>query len=219
MLQLKAEANAQQFRDALRDRSREIEWAGILGATRVAQVTRTAEQQRLSRAFKLRGTEAFFRSAIRSTMASRAKPNAEVTVASNLRAGSILTRHEEPGIRRSGRTYTDPNSGRTVVGGFAIPVAGLRTDSANPPRSLYPTNILRRASRGRGAQTFFVLPSGIYERRHFGSTSAVRLLWAFRQQIHIRRGWRFLEHALATARERHPEIMRQTLREVVNGIR
>jgi hypothetical protein len=64
--------------------------------------------------------------------------------------GVILARHEEAGSRKSGEAYRAGK--KTFIGGFFIPAKGLRTNSANPPRSLYPKAIgvkMQRAVDGK----------------------------------------------------------------------
>jgi hypothetical protein len=65
--------------------------------------------------------------------------------------GRILARHEEAGVRTSAEVYRAGN--QTFVGGFFLPAEGMRTSSANPKRSLYPTSIgiqMRRDVDGSG---------------------------------------------------------------------
>ena len=118
--------------------------------------------------------------------------------------GVILARHEEADTRtESGQVFFN-GQGKAMTGlGFFLPANGLRTNSANPPRRMYPAAIgatmrldaggkltlasgTRKGSKRRGTgESFFATRNGIFRRRHtgFGGRVDVQAVWWFRSRI------------------------------------
>lgn len=174
-----------------------------LAANAIGEHAQRTMRARLADRFTMRGTGTAFQRAVvfqaaKSNNARRTQALLKVgsdqggTKATGTRnLGVILARHEEAGVRSSNEVYRA--AGQTFVGGFFIPAKGLRSGSANPPRSLYPSAIgakMRRQPDGSGifakgkrktrtvqgqvvrGESFYVIPNvGIFRRRQsqFGS--------------------------------------------------
>ncbi|HEX6925654.1 MAG TPA: hypothetical protein VF167_09490 [Longimicrobiaceae bacterium] len=197
---------------ALKDFPRQTPFALALGITNTLKDAQRAVQKQLDDVFTLRGTQRFFYRAVKLTLATKSNPNGNIRIEGpetitgpDARIAAAILRHEEGGAKTSRAVYR--GSTRNIVGGFFLPAKGLRTSSAGVPRALYPKNIgaqLRRDATGkkflasnqkgrkrrRGQagreRSYFVTARGIYERRHFGATSAIRLIWAFEPRIRLR---------------------------------
>lgn len=116
--------------------------------------------------------------------------------------GVLLARHEADNQRSNdGQVYFD-GRGRAMTGlGFFLPAKGLRTNTQNPPRKLYPANIgaalrlspdsrlyLAKGTKNKkGAQfatSYFATRKGIFRRVHslFGR-STPELVWFFKRTV------------------------------------
>lgn len=194
-----------------------------IAANSLGEHAQRTMRQRLADRFTMRGTREGFERAVIFQAAKSNNPRrtqAVLKVGSDQggtkatgtrRLGLILARHEEASTRSSAEVYRA--GGKTFVGGFFIPAKGLRTASANPPRSLYPSAIgakmrtqpdgtgifakskrKTRSSKGnvvRG-ESFYVIPNvGIFRRRQsqFGSLRGGSVMsdgepiWWFNQRI------------------------------------
>jgi hypothetical protein len=194
-------------RAALKEIGRQAPFALATGITKTIQEAQRAMKVQVKNTFTLRGTESLFTNTVKAKFATKTKPEGNIRIEGpetitgpSGRISNIVLRHEDGGSKTSSATYA---SGRKVfVGGFYLPAKGAR-----PPRSLYPSNIgaqLRRDASGKSylassqkgrkrvrgqegrEKSYFATAKGIYERRHFGSTSAVRLLWAFERKITLK---------------------------------
>lgn len=120
--------------------------------------------------------------------------------------GVILARHEEADERTAApHTYYD-GKGRAFSAGFFLPAEGMRTNTANPPRGMYPSAIgaaLRKTPSGvilakgtkKGTKknpngvSYFATPQGIFRRKHslftsaFGGRVEVEAVWWFRSHV------------------------------------
>lgn len=193
---------------------------GVNDTVRAAQ---RAMQVQMGRSFTLRGTEPMFQRAVRATFSDYRKKGsvgsvfiegpASGAISTAARVARMILRHETGGSHTSSATYrTVRTDGRAL--GFFLPAKGLRTPSHNAPRRLYPANIGvqkrrdadgstfyatnqkgRKLKRGAPARelSYFATVKGIFERRHFGSGSAVRLLWWFKRSITLKPRLRFYE--------------------------
>lgn len=185
---------------------RQAPFALSLGINNTGLRAQKAARGEVARSFALRGTSAFFDKGVVFRRGTKAKPNAELSVAqesgawprtATKRASAILARHEESSRRES--TQTVNAGGRQVPAGFFLPGPGLRGPGTNPPRSLYPSAIgatLRRqvdgtqayakSTKGRGAKraAYYVVPRvGIFERKSGGLGSRSRPIWFFARRV------------------------------------
>ena len=172
--------------------------------------------QQMGNRFSFRGTKSGFDKAI---VFQAPRDTAKRKVSATLKVGSdtggtkatatrnlgiLLARHEEADTRtETGQTFFD-GRGRPLTGlGFFVPAKGLRTQSANPPRKMYPSSIgsalrttpdnrvilakgTRRGSKSRGTgESFFATRIGIFRRKHtsFGGRAQVEALWWFKRTI------------------------------------
>lgn len=194
-----------------------------IAANNIGEHAQRTMRAKLSDRFTLRGTNAGFQ---RAVVFQAAKSNNAKRTQALLKVGSdqggtkgsatrnlgvILARHEEAGARTSSEVYRA--AGQTFIGGFFIPAKGLRTASANPPRSLYPSAIgakMRKQPDGSGVfakskrktrtvkgqvvrgESFYVVPNvGIFRRRQsqFGSLRGSSVmsegepLWWFNKRV------------------------------------
>lgn len=207
-------ADVKQVQAELRAIGRQAPFAVALGVTRTTQDAQRAMQARMPQVFQLRGTERLFRSAVKMTSATKSKPEGAVRIQGpetpkgpDARVSRIILRHEDGGQQRSDAMYR-LETGTLKSLGFFLPAKGLRSANAQVPRKLYPRNIgvsSRRDASGESAfatsrkgrkvtrggtqreLSYFVSSrGGVYERRVFGTRSAVRLLWWLRPQISLR---------------------------------
>lgn len=200
---------------------RQAPFAIALGITTTVKEAQLAMQAQMPRAFKLRGTEALFRKAVKVKTASKSRPEGDVRIEGpetvkgpDARISRMILRHEDGGSSQSDAMYrlTD---GRMKAMGFFLPAKGLRSSASNPPRKLYPRNIGiasratadgsrifassrkgRKVVRGQEQREFSYFVSsrgGVYERRVFGSGSAIRLLWWLRREVSHQPRLRFYE--------------------------
>lgn len=169
----------------------------------------------LPSSFSMRGTQEQFRKAVvfqsASTTGKRDK-QAILQVGSDgpggtrasatKRFGEILARHENADTRSARNQVYRTGNGGIVTAGFFLPAAGLRTSTANVPRSMYPTSIgaqIRSDASGKvffangtkkGAKktgtgaSYFATKQGIFRRRHtsFGRAD-VEAIWWFRSTV------------------------------------
>lgn len=183
-----------------------------------------AMRTRMPQVFTFRGTLSMFEKAVIFQAAkaeSVTRTQAILKVGSDVggtkatgtrRGGQILARHEDADTRTSAEVFR-LGDGRTFIGGFFIPAQGLRTASANPPKSLMPVNIgakLRRDPAGleyaakskrktrtvkgqvqRGESFYVIEGVGIFRRRQsaFGGLRGSSVmsegepLWWFHRQV------------------------------------
>lgn len=210
---------------------RQAPFAVALAITRTVKEAQVAMQAQMPRAFHLRGTEALFRKAVKVQTASKSRLEGNVRIdgpetvkGQDARISRMILRHEEAGAAHSDAMYrlTD---GRMKALGFHLPAKGLRSSAANPPRKLYPRNIGiasratadgsrifassrkgRKVVRGQDQREFsyFVTSrGGVYERRVFGSGSAVRLIWWLRRDVAHQPRLRFFETVELKVDERY----------------
>lgn len=206
--------------DSLRELGRQGPFALAAGITMTVKQAQTSMQNRMPQAFHLRRTEQLFRQAVKATFATKAKPEGNVriegpqsgAISTAARVAGMILRHEEGGTKTSSAFFRAGN--KLLPMGFYLPTKGLRTANQNPPRAIYPANIgatlrvdpsgkayyaasQKGRKRQRGAagreKSYFVTEKGIFERRHLGSFSAVRLLWAFERSITLPPRLKFYE--------------------------
>lgn len=191
-----------------------------IGVTDIGEATQATIQAGLGRRFTFRGgTGPAFKRAI---VWQRPKETARRTIQGTLRVGSdspggtkasattnlgrILARHEQAGTRQTQATTMAQlfrlTGNRLIDGGFFLPANGLRSNTANPPRSMYPRAIgvaMRRDVDGRmfyakgtkkgskrtgNGTSYFATPRGIFRRRHSGfGRAAVEAIWWFRKTV------------------------------------
>lgn len=207
-------ADVKQVQEELRAIGRQAPFALALGITRTTQDAQRAMQARMPQVFQLRGSEALFRKAVQITTATKTKPEGNVRVEARVnntrdiaRISRIILRHEDGGAKRDDSMYR-LESGKLKPLGFYLPAKGLRTASAQVPRKLYPRNIgiqirieasgslfyantrkgrkVKRGQEQRELSYFVTARGGVYERRVFGSGSAVRLVWWLRREVVLR---------------------------------
>ncbi len=207
-------ADVKQVQEELKAIGRQAPFALALGITKTTKEAQLAMQNRMPKVFTLRGTERFFRQAVKATIATKARPEGNVRIEGpetvrgpDARVSRIILRHERGGTQISAATYrTVRTEGRAL--GFFLPAQGLRSASANTPRKLYPRNIGvakrrdvdgsdfyaknkrgRKLVRGQEAReiSYFATLEGVYERRVLGGMgTAVRLLWWFKKSIALK---------------------------------
>lgn len=119
--------------------------------------------------------------------------------------GVILARHEDANTRTrtSAGGLADlvrVNGGRLIEGGFFMPANGMRTASANPPRSLYPRaiGVQMRADasnrmffakgtkgKGRAKVSYFATEQGVFRRAatRAAGQREVQAIWWFRRTV------------------------------------
>ncbi len=209
---------------------RQLPFATALALTKTARAAQRRMQNRMPQVFNLRRTEALFRNAVKSKPATKRDLVADVriegpqsgAISADARVRRMILRHEEGGVHISAARYRTVRLENAALG-FYLPARGLRTGNGGIPARLYPANIgaaLRRDAdasklyyasnqKGRkvkrgGAQrefSYFATQLGIFERRVFGSGTAVRLLWAFEKQIRLRPRLGFYQTVDDTMRE------------------
>lgn len=236
-MNLDIRADITEVKQLLKDLGQQGPFAAALGITRTVQDAQKAVQARMSRVFNLRGTEQLFRSAVKIRTASKASLEGNVRIEGpetpkgpDARVSRIILRHEAGGTQASAAMYRVSASGQMRPLGFFLPAGGLRSANAGVPRKYYPRNIGaatrknvegesffansrkgRKVKRGQAQREFsyFVTPKGIYERRVFGSSSAVRPLWFFRAQIRLAPRLQFFETVERVSDERFvPNVLR-----------
>ncbi|MBK6455364.1 MAG: hypothetical protein IPF87_04715 [Gemmatimonadetes bacterium] len=230
--------NAETVARHLSERAqRQIPFALALANTKTARAGQSAMQERMPRIFQLRGSERLFRQAVKSKPATKRDLIANVRIEGpetakgyDARVSRLILRHEKGGARTSDAVYRV--HGQLQALGFFLPAKGLRTPAVNVPRRLYPSNIgaaLRRnvdgssyfansrkgrkVKRGNAQREFsyVALPSGIYERRRFGSFSALRPLWHFERTIQLRPRLGFFTTLEAVVRTQHAANVQEAL--------
>lgn len=207
-------ADVKQLQEELRAIGRQAPFALALGLTNTTKDAQRAIQARMPQVFQLRGTERLFRSAVKMTSATKTRLEGAVRIQGpetpkgpDARVSRIILRHEDGGLQRSDAMYR-LETGALKPLGFYLPAKGLRSGNAQVPRKLYPRNIgvssrrdvsgdsvfsstrkgrkVKRGQDRRELSYFVSARGGVYERRVFGSASAVRLLWWLRPQITLR---------------------------------
>jgi hypothetical protein len=186
-------------------------WVNWIGLTAQGEMRKTLPSH-----FSMRGTQEQFKKAVVFQSASvggkRAK-QAVLTVGSDgpggtrasatKRFGEILARHEEAGSRTQTNQIYRKGNGGLFTAGFFLPAKGLRTSTANVPRSMYPKAIgalltvdaggkatfnssTKKGSKKKGTGvSYFATKKGIFLRRHtsFGGRVDVEAIWWFRPTV------------------------------------
>lgn len=246
-MQLDIRADTTAVKQLLKDLGKQGPFAAALGTTRTVQDAQRAVQARMPRAFTLRGTEALFRKAVKITTATKSRPEGNVRIEGpetpkgpDARVSRIILRHEEGGVKDSAAMYRVSATGQMRPLGFFLPASGLRTANASVPKKYYPRNIGaatrknvegtsffadsrkgKKVQRGQAQREFsyFVTPKGIYERRVFGSGSAVRPLWFFNTQIRLTPRLQFFETVERVSDERFVPNIRAAIDEAIRTAR
>lgn len=229
-MQLDIRADTRDVTALLKGLGRQAPFAAALGITRTTQDAQRAVQANMPRAFHLRGTERLFRNAVKITSATKTKLEGTVRIQGpetpkgpDARISRIILRHEDGGPQSSAAMYRVSATGQMRALGFFLPAPGLRSANANTPRKYYPRNIGastrkdvegksffadsrkgRKVQRGQAQREFsyFVTPKGIYERRVFGASSAIRPLWFFTTKITLTPRLHFFDTIERVADER-----------------
>lgn len=148
---------AEDVKAALAALGRDAVHARRLAVNSLGEHMQSRMQNQIPNRFTFRGTRSLFTQAIVFQEATASK-DAILRVGSDgpmgkkasatKRLGQILARHEEASARTSGEVYRA--GGKTFIGGFFLPAAGMRTASTNPARRLYPINIGAKLRSGDG---------------------------------------------------------------------
>lgn len=179
---------------------KQASYALMLGVNNTGLAAQHETLKHANRALNMRGTQRFFEKGVVFRKGTKAKPEATLSIGvdgawpgtATLRATAILRRHEDPQTRTSNQVFKAGNT--QVESGFFLPARGMRTNSTNPPRSVYPRNIgalTRRdvdgsriyasSKKSKGSvkkgtketRSYYVIPRvGIFERQ---SSSAMQL--------------------------------------------
>lgn len=230
-------ADVKQVQEELKAIGRQAPFALALGITRTTQDAQRAMQARMPQVFQLRGTERLFRNAVKMTSATKTKPEGAVRIQGpetpkgpDARVARIILRHEDGGQKSSDAMYR-LETGRMKALGFFLPAKGLRSPAGRVPQKLYPRAIgvasrmdasgasfFAKTQKGRKVKkgeaqrelSYFVSArGGVYERRVFGSGSAIRLLWWLRPQISLRPRLGFFDTVERVMDERYrPNLLR-----------
>lgn len=185
-----------------------------LAMNELGEAMQRAMRREIPSRFHMRGTSDGFRQAIvfsKAIPGRAGRANAVLKVGGpgfgqsrTQKLGAILARHEQADTRtESGQVFFD-GKGKAMTGlGFFLPAKGLRTNTTNPPRKLYPSAIgaamrltpdsrlilakgTKKGSKKKGTGTsYFATREGIFQRRHtgFGGRVQVEALWWFRKSI------------------------------------
>lgn len=193
-------------------------WANWMGIEAQGQM-----RAELGNRFTFRNTSAQFQRAVVFQGAKASGPVQSVlkvgSEASSRTAtaalGRLLARHEEGGTRSTGGT------------GFYVPAKGLRTSTANPPRSMYPNRLLaligsdkggfKKGSKKRGTGTqYFVTDKGIFRRKEtqFGRAQADAIWW-FKKTIRTPARLRLWETAERVVNVRAFALAEQAIEETL----
>ena len=166
--------------------------------------------------FKMRGTQALFEKAIVFQSALTSGPRKKQAIlkvgsdgpggtraSATKNLGEILARHENADVRTNSSTVYFNGRGQAMTGlGFFLPAKGLRTDTTNPSKGLYPKAIgamirltpdsrlilakgTKRGTKASGTGvSYFATRDGIFRRRHtsFGRAD-VEAIWWFTSRI------------------------------------
>lgn len=188
-----------------------VRWSNWIGITAQAEM-----RQQLGTRFTFRGTEESFKKAIlfqaaafsgeRSVKSELKVGGAGESESATRRFGEMLARHENQEARTERSQIYFDGRGKPFQAGFFLPAKGLRTRTANPPRSLYPSSIgatirvqktkggekvilangTKKGGKKRGTGvSYFATPKGIFRRRHtsFGGRVDVEAVWWFRNTV------------------------------------
>lgn len=184
--------NAAELTSSLRAVHRQLPFATALALTAIARSAQKAMQDRMPVVFKLRGTEALFRRAVKMKAATKRDLVANVRIEGpetakgyDGRISRMILRHETGG-RRTAQTLYRVHGAMQALG-FYLPTGDLQSDSRHRPKALYPVNLgitVRREASGREyfassrkgkklkrgranlqrERSYFATPTGIYER-------------------------------------------------------
>lgn len=187
-------------------------WVNWIGLEAQGEMRKTIAQR-----FHLRGTEDGFKQAVvfKAAQVSRidsgtAQVSADLHVGGpgfgqsrTQKLGRILARHEDAQTRTENSQVYYNGKGQAMTGlGFFLPAKGMRTNSTNPARKLYPSAIgsaMRRTPSGvtlakgtkKGSKktgsgvSYFATRKGIFMRKHtlFGGRVQVEALWWFNSKV------------------------------------
>ena len=172
-----------------------------------------AMRQALPTRFHLRGTKDGFEKAVVFTSA-KTRGTRDIQAALHIggpgfgasrtqKLGVILARHEAESTRANNAQIFFDGRGRAMTGlGFYVPAKGLRPDSTNPPRKLYPSAIgaalrktpdsklilakgTKKGTKKNAGVSYFATRKGIFRRLHsmFGGRVEVDALWYFSNRV------------------------------------
>jgi hypothetical protein len=186
-------------------------WVNWVGITAQAEMRKTLPSH-----FSMRGTQEQFKKAVvfqSATLGDKREKQAILQVGSDgpggtrasatKRFGEILARHETAGARTQTNQIYRKGNGGLFTAGFFLPAKGLRTSTANVPRSMYPKAIgalltvdaggkatfnssVKKGNKKKGTGvSYFATKQGIFRRRHtnFGGKVDVEAIWWFRSTV------------------------------------
>ena len=217
-----------------------------IAVTDIGEQAQASIQAGMGKRFTFRGTAAAFKQAV---IWQRPKETAKRTIQGTLRVGSgtggtkatatanlgrILARFENDGTRHATATTMAQlfrTSGNNLIeGGFFLPANGLRTNTANPPKALYPRNVgvaMRRGVDGRmfyakgtkkgskrtgNGVSYFATGKGIFRRKHTGfGRASVEAIWWFRKTVRTPARLGMWEQAEETVKRVAVPVMRRAV--------
>jgi hypothetical protein len=218
-------------------------WVNWVGITAQAEMRKTLPSH-----FSMRGTQEQFKKAVvfqSATLRGEREKQAILQVGSDgpggtrasatKRFGEILARHENAGARTQTNQIYRKGNGGLFTAGFFLPAKGLRTSTANVPRSMYPKAVgalltvdaggkatfnssTKKGSKKKGTGvSYFATKQGIFRRRHtlFGGKMDVEAIWWFRSTVRTPARTRLWETAEKVWKTRSVELGLQAIEETL----